>query len=801
MQRQIGREGDTSVSQAPRTKTIGAPSMAMQIKGILFLCLSHWYWFVLALAITFGYAYYYLKKTVPLYERTASILIKSEDKTSDNSALVELGLVQINTNLTNEILSMKTAAVASEIVRRLNLDVEYRTKGTFHDNVVYGVEIPLSVRFLDIDDNTSASFNLRLAKQGKITLSEFMLRGQSIEGDVTTGINDTTRTPVGTLVVVPNSAYTSKSTCDIDVVRSPVGAVSASVQGRINPYLRNQSASIIDISFRDVSPARAEDILNTLIAVYNENWVKDRNQKTVNTNQFIKDRLAFIEDELGQVEQTISNWKSSNLILDVGASGGLAQNQANAAQVLSEDIDNQIYMTRHIRNYLTDGNRNGQLLPANSGITNPSIEAQIAEYNSVLLQRNNHLANSSLQNPIVRDMDEQLSALRGSIIQSLDYELTMLQTKQDNARKQYSEAISKVASNPQQARHLLSVERQQMVKEQLYLFLLQKREENELSQAFAAYNSQLIEPPHGSPNPVAPVPKSAWLIATLLGLAIPGGIIAMREILNTKVRGRKDLDELTLPYVGDIPQAHMRKKKNSGKKDNIVPEVLVKEKNRDMINEAFRVVRTNLEFMLGFDSDHHIVMLTSMDPGSGKTFITANLATALAIKEKKVLVIDLDLRKGSFSQYVNKPRKGVSNYLNGGINDFHEFIVKLGPVDVMPCGSLPPNPSELLFSSRFKELLEEAREEYDYIFLDTPPVEIVADAAIVNRFVDLTLFVVRIGVMERGVLAELEQWYEEKKYRNLAVILNGVVYKGTYGYHKYGYHRYGYHNYGYGYGE
>lgn len=794
MQRQIGRQSET----APQTpvKMPGNTSLAEQVKSIFFLCLSNWYWFVLSVGLCVGYAVFYLKKTVPVYERSTSILIKSEDKTSDNAALMDLGLVTINTNLTNELMSLKTSTVASEIVRRLNLDVEYRRKGTFHDDVVYGAELPVQVSFQSLDDNENGSFKLVL-DDGKIKMSDFIRNGKVYPGDWTTGINDTVQTPLGKLVVTPTPSYFQGLDYELEVVRSGINGVAASVQGRINPYVRGGNSSIIDITFRDDSPARAEDILNTLVSVYNENWVKERNQKTVNTNEFIKERLAYIEEELGEVEQNISDWKSSHLILDVDASGGMAQSQAMAAEDQSQELSNQMYMTKYVRSYLTDSKYANQLLPANAGLTNPSILGQISEYNSLLLQRNNHLANSSLQNPLVRDMDEQLGALRASILQSVDHEINMLQSRQNQVRSQYYQAIGKVAAAPQQSKQLLSVERQQKVKEQLYLFLLQRREENELSQAFAAYNSQLIEPPHGSGVPVNPKPGQAYALAIIVGLAFPGAFIALTEILNTKVRGKKDIDDMTVPYVGEIPQAGKRRKFAGKKKAAVVPALLVEHKNRNVINEAFRVLRTNLNFMMGHNGEHPVIMFTSLNPGSGKTFLSANISEAFSLHGKKVLAIDLDMRKGSLSEYVGMPDQGVSNYLSGQCKEWQSLTQPLGDFLLLPVGTLPPNPAELLLTPRFKTLIEQAKQEYDYVFIDCPPVEVVADAAIINPIVDLTLFVVRTGNLERAYLADIERWYQEGKYRNMAILLNGTEAAGKYGYHRHGY---GY-GYGYGYGN
>ena len=801
MDRIIGRSQTTSEAEKTVTshhrRDVGNNSAAI-VKDIVWLCLSHWWWFVLALVVTMGYAALEIKRTTPVYLRTVSILIKSEDKTSEISALADMGLTQISTNITNEILSLKSGTVAAEIVRRLNLDVEYIKEGTFHEEILYGMNQPVTVSFIDLNDAESASFKLRPSKGKKVILSNFTRNETSSDGHILAKFNDTIPTPVGRIVIKSAETFHVGQDNEFTVRRTNIGSVTASVLERIDAQLRDKNSSILDVSFRDISPVRAENVLNTLVAVYNENWVKDRNQKTINTNQFIKERLALIEQELGDVEQEISDWKSRNLILDIGSTGGTAVGEATGAEQELRELGNQIHMTRFVRNYLTDGQHANQLLPTNLAMTNPSIGVQISEYNALLLKRNNHLANSSLQNPLVVDMDQQLATLRNTIIQALDYELTILQTKQGNMQAVHRQAVAKIAANPQQSLDLLSVERQQKVKEQLYMFLLQKREENELSQAFSAYNSQLIEAPHGSNVPIAPVPQSILMTAFILGLVIPGGIIALREIMNTKVRGRKDIEQLSVPFAGEIPLAKSKKnllkrEKRTAKK---MPQVLVVEKNRNIINEAFRVVRTNVEFMLGYDETHRIIMLTSVNPGSGKTFITANLSAALGIKNKKVLAIDLDLRKGALSEYVGSPRMGVSNYLSGQEPDYKKLIVPFDTVDVLPCGKIPPNPSELLFVPRFQKMIDEVRAEYDYVIIDCPPVEIVADAAIINRYADLTLFIVRAGVMERGFLPDIEQWYEEKKYKNLSIILNGTTdAMGRYGYHKYGYH---YGNYGYG---
>lgn len=801
MQRYVGRNLQNEQSSGKISVQFQSNTGA-RIKDVTSMFLGKWYWFLLSLIVTVGLAIWYLESTPPVYERSVSMLIKTSGNT--DPLLKDLGLTPATTNLVNEMELLKTSELAGEITRRLNLNVENILKGQFHDEVLYGAESPVKVKFVDLPDEMPASMRLTFVNKKEVRLDNFSKDDESGNKEIVVSYNDTVVTPLGRVVVEQLPTNKAMEPGSLEIRHNSLSNVARSVQNRIVPALREKSSTIIDVSFRDVSKPRAEDVLSCLVDVYNENWVSDRNLQTVNTDQFIRNRLALIEDELGNVEHDISEWKSENLMLDVGAAGSFAQTQVNEAERQLNDLSSQEYMTRYIRDYLTDGQHNDQPLPANSGITNSSIERLISEYNALLLRRNSHISNSSTHNPLVQDMDENLAALRSSILQSLDYEITMLQSKGRAIKGQRGAAVSKIAVNPGKAQQLLSVERQQKVKEDLYLYLLKRREENELSQAFGAYNNRLIETPRGSSMPVEPVPALILSLAVIVGIFVPAVAISGKEMLNTKIRGKKDLEDLSAPYVGDLPEAeNAAKKKKSkkgkaaaGKDNSNLPVVLVEDKNRNVINEAFRVIRTNLEFMLGFDKSHHVVMLTSILPGSGKTFITANLTTALALRGKKVLIVDLDLRKGTLSDYVGNPAQGVSAYLSGQEHDLSNLIVELGKVDVLPCGALPPNPSELLSSRKFSDLIEKLKTDYDYVFLDCPPVEVVADTAIISKYTDLTLFVVRVGRMEREMLADVERWYHDKKFGNLAVILNGIPKpKSRYESQRHGYH---YGSYGYG---
>ena len=775
----------------------------IRIQDLFYLCLSKWYWFVISLAVTLGIAVIYLLKTPPVYTRSASLLIKEDSKGNSMGGdaagvLGDFDLFQTSTNVNNEIQSLQSPSVMLDVVKRLHLDVDYHTDGGFYRKVLYGQSCPYEVSFYSLQDNEGASFTISPGENGQISLSDFVRNGDELDGTATGLPNDTLDTPIGSLLVKTVNDLAPYA-APVYVSRTGYKAAAGAYAANLTVALNDEKSTVINLTFNDVCIQRAEDVLNTVIAVYNENWIKDKNQIAVSTSTFINDRLGVIEQELGNVDENISSYKSEHLLPDVqpAASMYMAQSSETNAQILA--LNTQLSMARYIRNYLTNAGSKNQLLPANSGIESPGIEQQIANYNTAQLRRNDLVANSSEKNPLVIDLDQSLENMRHAILTSIDNRITTLNTQLHSLQQSERQTTERIAANPTQGKYLLSVERQQKVKESLYLFLLQKREENELSQAFTAYNTRVITPPTGSFLPTAPVKKNILLVAFALGLLIPVVIIFIRENLNTKVRGRKDLENLSLPFVGEVPQVPGEKKKSKGATE---PEALIiRQGNRDIVNEAFRVLRTNLEFILEANESGKasVIIFTSFNPGSGKTFLTMNTAATFALKGKRVLVIDGDLRHGSASAYLDRHAKGLSDYLGKRENDA-ESLIKENPscpgLYLLPSGTIPPNPTELLAESRFKELIGKLRLKYDYIFIDCPPIDIVADTQIIEKLADRTLFVVRAGLLERDMLPELQRYYDEKRFKNMAVVLNGTEEGGNrYGY-RYGY-KYGYH-YGYG---
>lgn len=782
----------------------------LQLQDLIVSCMSHWRWFILSILLCVGAAVFYVLRTEPKYTRTASLLIKESNDNgiqSQLSTFSDMGMFSTNTNVHNELRSIQSISVMAEVVNRMKLYMDYKTDNKFHKKSLYGVNLPINAEIVGPSENDGVTWDMDVDPNGSVIITRLKHKSKWVgeKSDEYKGtIGDSITTPIGKIIVTKTAAFSTLTEPTTFYIKrlGLVSCIESYLKRLKATFLDKEQTTIIDLEYTDVSIQRAEDFLNTVIAVYNENWVKAKNQIAVNTSQFIDDRLKIIEQELGNVDNDISSYKSEHNIPNVEAAANMYMTNANEANARVMDLNNQLYMARYVRSYMSNEANNHQLLPVNSGINSQFIEQQISEYNNKLLQRNTLVANSSERNPLVADIDNSLRNLRIAIITSIDNQINSLNNQIATFRTEERTSNARITSNPQQAKYLISVERQQKVKESLYLFLLQKREENELSQAFSAYNTQVINPPHGLLNPTAPKKLKIFLASILLGIIIPIGILYLKENLNTKIRGKKDLESCPIPFIGEIPSFTLKKRRVHRRTTIGNNTVVVGSGRRDIINEAFRVLRSNLEFMSENGGKSNIIAITSFNPGSGKSLISLNTAVSLAIRSKRVLLIDGDLRHSSTSAYINNPATGLSNYLNGSIADYHDIIVKDIDHDnlhFLPVGTIPPNPAELLLNDRLKQLLDAVREEYDYVMLDCPPIEIVADTRIISKYADRTIFVVRAGLFERSMLPELENIYKEGKYSNLGLILNGTANgNGRLGY-SYGY-RYGYH-YGSYYGE
>lgn len=819
----MANEQQNITIQQQAAATEGESVNELNIMDLLYSCLSRWWWFIISGIICMAIAVFYLLSTQKTYLREAQIQIKEDKKGASIGGIddiANLGLFNPKSGVNDEKIAIESPYLITEVIKRLSIDYDYQKDGTFRKTVLYGLSNPIKAEILDVNDLFSAGFVADINTDGSFRLSKFQTGSiEDFDADgveVSGTVGSPVETPIGTILI-------SKTNNWDDIMEEPmrifinhysiIDAVGVS-QKKMGVELKDKNASVISLTYKDFNIQRSEDFINTLIAVYNEKWVEDKNLLAVSTSKFINERLVVIEQDLGKVDNDISSFKSDNLIPDIGAATTMYMTQANQLNNEINKLEVQLYMAKQIKLVVSDTSSKYQLLPSyTTGDKQGAEQQQIADYNKLVLERNSLLSATSSKNPMVKDIEHQLNDMRKNIVSSMDNQIKFINAEINTLKQTVNQSIAHMAKNPDQAKYLLTVERQQKIKESLYLYLLQKREENELSQAFTSYNTRLICPPYGAMKPVSPSSVKVLGIGFLIALIIPLGIIYLIEANDTKVHGRKDLEKMQMPFIGEVPYKKdpnekkilglitIKKKAN----DTEIRPIYVKPHKRDTINEAFRVLRSNYEFMNN-GQDSKTILVTSALAGSGKSFITGNLAAAFAIKKKKVVVLDLDLRKGSFSAIVGSPKRGVSTYLAGYDDNWKELIHKhkytmkgvdqtMDYLDIIPSGPIPPNPTELLYSERFEQLINQLKLEYDIIFFDCPPMEIVADTSIIANYATSSIFVIRTGLLEREMLSMVDKYYTEKKLPNAGIILNGGQAE------KYGrYSRYGRHGYGYGYG-
>jgi capsular exopolysaccharide synthesis family protein len=770
----------------------------ISLQDIVAVIKNNWMWFTISIITCIIIAVIYLMWAPFVYSRTATVLIKDDAKggaASEIAAFGDLDMFNVKRNVDNELLVFQSEGLIREVVRQLNLDISYSVREGLRSNELY-TRSPVTFNFLDIDEAQEFSFVATPLPDNQLTLSHLPDNAASI----TVAMNDTVDTPLGKMVAT-SSPYYDEDTYNIpvSVKKSKRNLVIDDYKKKLKVALGSKTATIINLSIDDVSIPRAEAFLNRLILAYNSSALNDKNQVLINTSNFIAERLRIIESELGGVDANIEQFRRDNQLTHLQSEVGMFLTESSRYNQEQLSLENQKELAITIRNYLTDPTRSTSMIPGNT-MSDISIEGQIAEYNSTMQRRDRLIQNSSARNPIVMDLNNSLDAMRRTIIQAIDNLIVGLDVKIRNVQASDRRNTSRIAAVPTQEKQLLSIERQQKIKEELYLYLLNKREENALSQSMAATSARIIDDATGSEIPVAPKDKIIILAAIILGALIPAGVFWCKEMLNTTVRNRRDLEDvITIPYLGDIPL----KPKKKGEEQS---PVAVTEGGRDSISEAFRIIRTHMDFMNYKENEkHQVIQLTSFQPGAGKTFVSINLAMSFALAQKRVLLVDLDIRRHTLSSTLQfeKGSIGITNYLTGKVKDVDMLISDKASsphpnLDVISAGPIPPNPAELLLSDRLDKMIESLRKTYDYIFLDNVPAGMIADAKIVNRVADVTLYVVRAGLMDKRMLPQLEQLYKGKEFKNMAVILNAVDYKHA-GYSYYSY-RYGY-SYGYDYNQ
>ena len=720
----------------------------VNIIDLLVYFASRWKWFLVSVIVFGGLAWLHYARSPRVYFRSATVIIKDPSNKTSTAGLDRYDNFINKVNVANEILQFRSKRLMREVVLRVHADVSYRCKDGLHYDELY-TQAPVSVSFHDMLPEQSMSLTVTPADSVSV-----MVSGLDGEGEPRrVRLNDTVSVAQGSLVVSPTNYYSPKwKNVPVQVTKMPLESMVNYYRGAVGIRQEEEESSILTLSLKDSSPARAEDVLNMLIAVYNEEAIRDKNQVAVNTANFINERLIIIEGELGGVESDLESFKRENRIVDIGSTAGMYMSESQKYNADALELETQLRLAAYIKDYLTDPKKETDLIPSNTGIGDQNIEGQISLYNAAKLKRDRLIDDSSERNPVVEELNNSLRAMKQNIIRAVDNMIVSLKVKRDDAQSREERAQQRVTSIPSKERRMLSIERQQKIKEALYLFLLNRREENALSQAMADNNARVIDSADGSDAPIAPQRNRILLLGLLVGLAVPAVACLAIMFMDTRVRNRKDIEgAVNVPFLGEIPlDRNVQKQKNA--------KAVVSEHGDDMVSESFRILRTNLTFMARKDKGVQVITFTSFNEGAGKTFISRNLAMSLSYAKKRVVLVDLDIRKATLSHHFHTHSAGVTNYLADPAVTVDDIVRTQERFDIIGAGMSAPNPAELLMDRRLDELMAELRKR------------------------------------------DLEKLYQDRKLNNMALVLNGVDPKRPgYGY-GYGY-GYGHYGYGYGYGK
>ena len=773
-------------------------SSGISIKGYALACARNWYWFVISIIICTCLAFLYAKSQPQLYKSSALILVSTGDNGtagSQSQVFSDLGMRTGVHDIPNEIYKIRSSKLMGEVIKRLGLNVQYYGHVFLRDVNIYK-STPVQVTPLkEIESNYTVLVEPLGGEDFK-----FKIEGENKWHKAKFG--NKYNTSMGPLAITKTKIYSDEDYKGYRVIVRVFNtqSLAKSYVGNLTATNADRGSDVLQLTLTSENFELSKDILNALIIAYNQDAINDKNSVARSTEAFIVDRIDALANDLSKVDTQIAGIKvaSSSANMYADASSGIKYEE-NVA-----DVEMQLSLAGYIRDYIANMTGN-ELIPSNTGITNTGIESDITKYNEAMLRYQTIATASSKENPVMIELNATLTSMKGNIMRTLNNYINSLRIKHAQARSQERIASSNIATVPTQEKAITEVTRQQKIKEQLYLYLLNKREENALQLAITEPNAKVVENAAGSSAAFAPAQSNIISAGFLLGLLLPAVIIYLIfwfYSMDTMIHSRKDIeDNCTIPIVGEIPEKRA---------DQLDKEIIVSETGRDRISESFRILRSNLDYMITPDkfTDGTVIQLTSTMSGEGKSFVAVNLALSCAHIGKKVIAIDVDLRKGNFSQYVGISKNGVglSAYLSGKVNDIHDVINKgilHENLDLIGVGAIPPNPTNLLMSDRFKTMIEVLKKEYDYILLDTVPFGIIADASLINRHSQLTIYIMRDGKIDKRYLEDLQKMYDSNKIKELTILLNDIkVNSKRYGY-GYGYsygNGYGY-GYGYGYGE
>lgn len=767
----------------------------LDIRQMVYIFISKWYLFTISVVILLVAGYLYLKTQTPIYESKASVLIKMEQNAPEELFLLQdMGFSMGKNNIDNEIGVFKSPDLIARIVTSLELYTTYRysSRFGFHSPELYK-NSPIYVRMEDVEPEKIPGrihFVFSPKREGYSVDATFSQNGSERSKEVLLDkLPGFIELPIGRFYVAKQEgvAHTGGA---LEVVISNPTAVAQGYISSLDVTTFTKLSSLLELTLRTENRQKGEEFVMALISEYNTDAVKDKNTVAYNTSVFIEERLKDIARELGEVEEQVEEYRKEFQVADIQTQVGSYIRKNETYDTRRMEIETQLNLVKYIDDFIKNPVNKNKLVP-NLGLKDPSLVALIGEYNTLLINRERIEGSTSADNPALKQINQQVNNMHQNIITSLTNEISASRIALSDLERENTITSSRMRNIPTVERGYIDILRQQEVKSNLFVYLLQKREETNLTQAAVAPKAKMIAKPHSGGSPIAPRRTIILAVFLLIGLAIPATILFIIDYFQTKVGGMKDLEGLTnCSIVGDIVKAEGL---NGGLS------LVVKPNDDSVINEMFRTMRNNILFMTS-ERDYNIILITSTVPKEGKTFISINLARSLSLMDKRVLLVGADLRNPQLSRALGIPKReiGFSSYLAGHIQDYNELIEKVEPnFFVIQSGPIPPNPNELISKAKTGEFFNNIRKEFDYIVLDSAPVGVVSDTFLLAKYVHATLFVVREGFSEKDTIQFINNIAKDKRLKNIGVVLNYATFQKSHGRYKYGYkysyrYRYGY---------
>lgn len=779
-------------------QNIGAPtgsSNSFNLKKTLQLYLKQWHWFVLSCLICFGVVYSYLRYTTPLYAAYAKIMLISDtDKSSPTAALKDLSPVAntSNSEVEDEILVMKSRGVVETVVKSLNLNVQYFTQGRIIEQELYK-SIPIDINFIATDSLLhTVDFNFYMDIN---SATGFEYRVNEKDAPKTIAFGKTISTYFGTMVITPkteNAANLIGSNFRVKI--TPVNEVTNYLRNNIGVYQATNTSKVLDIYLVDPNPLKARDIINNLINEYDSYASKLKNMRAKNTADFIDSRVELIASDLVNVDDSIVRFKTGNKLTDVTSEAG---------SFLSSSVENEQALAQsktqlNLLNYMDESlgsDKSFEAIPSNLGMGDPAISGIASKYNELLANRQRLLQSAGEKNLVVVELDRSLNNLKDNLRQSINSSKKSLNIQINSLENQSSRLSSKIYSVPGQESKLRGIERKQGIKESLYLYLLQKREESAISLTSTAPNLKILDAAYDSGSPISPNKKMLYIAALFLGLIIPFIILYVADLLDTKIHNKEDLENeiKNISVLGEIPSV-----KDGFNKDGVL---LIEKNDRSILSESFRIIRTNFDFVRrgrNVQQYDNVVFVTSTVNGEGKSFFSINTALTMANTGKRILLMGADIRNPQIHHVLKKDMKAKTSEI--GLTDFladksvlageaiNSYTINEIKLDILLSGKIPPNPAELLMNSRMKDMFDYVSEQYDIVIVDTAPAMLVTDTLLISQFAGHTIYVTRAGYTDKQVLNFAKELHATNKLNGMMLVVNDVN-QSNFGYGaRYGYY-------------